>query len=343
MQQLIVDLPQRSYPIFIGQNILQAPLIAEYIPGKQVCIVSNQTVAPLYLDKIKTCLSNFDVKQLILPDGEQFKTLSTFERILNFLSENNFHRDSCLIALGGGVIGDIIGFAAACYQRGIAYLQIPTSLLAQVDASVGGKTAVNLADAKNAVGAFHQPAAVFIDSSTLATLAERDYRAGFAEVIKYALIADQQFFAWIEENQIALLSRDPSALEYMIHRCCEIKAEIVAKDERDQAERQLLNLGHTFGHAIESVSGYEILHGEAVAIGIVKAAQVSQKRSSLSENEVKRIIQLLTAFSLPTTTQIATEKLLKAMEKDKKIDAGHKRLILLKRIGQAYREETHNE
>jgi 3-dehydroquinate synthase len=295
MKTLTVDLGERSYPIHIGQHLLADPaLLAPHIHGRQVMVVSNETVAPLYLDRLLSLLADFDVTTTILPDGEQYKNLDTLNIIYTALLEHRMNRGCTLIALGGGVIGDITGFAAASYQRGVAFLQVPTTLLAQVDSSVGGKTGVNHALGKNMIGAFHQPGCVLIDTDTLDTLDDRQLAAGLAEVIKYGLIQDAGFFAWLEQNMSALKSRDKQALAWAIERSCAIKAEIVAADERESGKRALLNLGHTFGHAIETGTGYgNWLHGEAVAAGMVMAADLSARHGWLSQADVERSARLI--------------------------------------------------
>jgi len=282
METLNVELKERSYPIFIGTGILgQAELIRPYIHGRQVMIVTNETIAPLYLELCKAALNDFQVESVILPDGEQYKNLDTLNSIFDALLTHRFNRHATLIALGGGVIGDITGFAASAYQRGIPFIQIPTTLLAQVDSSVGGKTAVNHPLGKNMIGAFYQPQCVIADIKTLNTLEDRQLKSGIAEVIKYGLINDPEFFSWLETNMDKLLQRDHEALTYAIKRSCQDKADIVSMDETEQGVRALLNLGHTFGHAIETGMGYgQWLHGEGVAAGICMAAHLSALRSA---------------------------------------------------------------
>ena len=279
MKTLTVDLGDRSYPIQIGQGLLdEADLLTAHISGRQVMVVSNTTVAPLYLDRVLASLDGLETATVILPDGEQYKTLDTLNTIFTALLEQRFNRGCTLVALGGGVVGDITGFAAASYQRGVAFLQVPTTLLAQVDSSVGGKTGVNHPLGKNMIGAFHQPGCVVIDTDTLDTLDDRQLAAGLAEVIKYGLIYDADFFAWLEENVSAIMARNKMALARAIERSCTIKAEIVAADERESGMRALLNLGHTFGHAIETGTGYgNWLHGEAVATGMLMAVDLSAR------------------------------------------------------------------
>lgn len=339
MQTLTVDLGERSYPIHIGQGLLGDPaLLVPHIGGRQVLVVSNETVAPLYLDVVLGMLANHDVATVILPDGEQYKTLETLDTIYTALLKHRFNRGCTLLALGGGVVGDITGFAAASYQRGVAFVQVPTTLLAQVDSSVGGKTGVNHPLGKNMIGAFHQPRCVIIDTKTLDTLDDRQLAAGLAEVIKYGLIHDAGFFAWLEANIDALKARDKDALAHAIRRSCAIKAEIVAADERESGQRALLNLGHTFGHAIETGTGYgNWLHGEAVAAGMVMAADLSARHGWLERADVERTAALLRHAGLPVAppAEMSERQFLDLMAVDKKaVDSGL-RLILLKAIGTA--------
>jgi len=330
MKTLTVDLGSRSYPIHIGQQLLDnAELLTRHIRGRQVMLVSNDTVAPLYLENVRQQLSDFDTASVILPDGEQYKNLETLNTIFTALLEQRFNRDCTLLAVGGGVIGDITGFAAASYQRGVAFLQIPTTLLAQVDSSVGGKTGVNHPLGKNMIGAFHQPGCVVIDTDTLDTLDDRQLSAGLAEVIKYGLIRDAGFFDWLEANMAALMGRDKQALGYAIERSCSIKAEIVAADERESGQRALLNLGHTFGHAIETGTGYgNWLHGEAVATGMLMAADLSARHGWISADTVQRTEQLLRQAGLPTTApkEMDETRFMALMAVDKKVvDSGQQR------------------
>src|SRR4051812_20777010 len=270
------------------------------MPARDVLLVTNTTVGPLYAAKLRASLAPRRCIEVVLPDGEVHKTLANVSRMLDVLVTNRFARDACVVALGGGVVGDMAGFAAACYQRGIAFVQVPTTLLSQVDSSVGGKTGVNHPGGKNLIGAFHQPAAVFADTNTLNTLPDRELRAGLAEVIKYGLIVDGEFFDWLEANAQQLLDRQPAALVHAIKRSCEIKAEIVGRDEREQGERALLNLGHTFGHAIESATNYSSwLHGEAVGAGMLLAADMSARLGWVNGQDVARVERLLRRFSLP--------------------------------------------
>ena len=337
METITVSLGQRSYPIHIGSGLLSdARLLSDSITAKQLLVVSNETVAPLYMEQFIAALPGSPA-QLILPDGEQYKTIDTFCTIIDELIERRFHRDAALIALGGGVIGDVVGYAAASYQRGISFIQAPTTLLAQVDSSVGGKTAVNHPRAKNMIGAFYQPLAVFTDIGTLATLPARELSAGLAEVIKYGLITDLAFFEWLESEMDALRELDDAAMTSAIRRCCEIKAGIVADDELEHGNRALLNLGHTFGHGLEAIGDYgRWLHGEAVAIGTSMAARVSQHAGYISAADCERIDALLSRAGLPIRAgDIDVDALLAAMQLDKKAGKGGLRLILLDRLGAA--------
>ena len=336
---LSVDLGDRAYPIHIGPALIaDANLYRPHIASSRVMIVSNETVAPLYLAKVRAALAGLRVSEVILPDGEVYKDLATWSRIFDALLEQRFSRDCTLIALGGGVIGDMVGFAAACYQRGVAFIQVPTTLLAQVDSSVGGKTGVNHPAGKNMIGAFHQPRAVIADTETLDTLPDRELAAGLAEVVKYGLIRDPAFFDWLEQNVRSLLSRDPAALSEAVERSCRNKAQVVAADEREAGQRALLNLGHTFGHAIEAAAGYgNWLHGEAVAAGMVMAADLSRRMGWLDASAVARIRRLLQGFGLPVVppASIPTERWLELMSVDKKVLDGTLRLVLLREIGAA--------
>ena len=336
---LSVDLGERSYPIHIGQGQLdRAGLLTTHISGRQVMVVSNSTVAPLYLDRVMAALGDYETATVILPDGEQYKTLETLNTIYTALLEQRFNRGCTLVALGGGVVGDITGFAAASYQRGVAFLQVPTTLLAQVDSSVGGKTGVNHPLGKNMIGAFHQPGCVVIDTDTLDTLDDRQLAAGLAEVIKYGLIYDAEFFSWLEEHVPAIMSRDKAVLATAIERSCAIKAEIVALDERESGMRALLNLGHTFGHAIETGTGYgNWLHGEAVAAGMVMAADLSARHGWLDHSDVERTAAILKQANLPTAPPASMDQrqFMDLMAVDKKVIDGGLRLVLLKTIGKA--------
>ncbi len=336
---LTVELGRRSYPILIGDGVLSdSALLARHVPARDVLIVSNTTVAPLYLDALERALSPRRTVATLLPDGESYKTLDTVARILDVLVANRFGRDCVVIALGGGVVGDMAGFAAAVYQRGVGFVQVPTTLLAQVDSAVGGKTGVNHPGGKNLIGAFHQPTAVLADTATLATLPPRELRAGLAEVIKYGLIRDAGFFAWLESQTDALLAADRDALAHVILRSCQIKAEIVGRDELEHGERALLNFGHTFGHAIEAASGYgHWLHGEAVAAGMVMAARMSCESGLIDGAALARISALIERMELPTRVEgVSAETMLQGMRMDKKVLEGQIRLVLLRAIGEAF-------
>ncbi|MBS9443436.1 3-dehydroquinate synthase [Photorhabdus heterorhabditis] len=342
MEKIIVTLGERSYPITIAQGLFDDPsAFAPLEADQQVMLVTNQTLAPLYLAKVKATLQQAGVRvdEIILPDGEQYKSLSILDDVFSALLENNHGRDTTLIALGGGVIGDLTGFAAACYQRGVRFIQVPTTLLAQVDSSVGGKTAVNHPLGKNMIGAFYQPVSVMVDLNCLQTLPARELSSGLAEVIKYGIILDSEFFSWLEDNMDKLLALDNKAMAYCIRRCCELKAEVVAADEKELSGlRALLNLGHTFGHAIETEMGYGIwLHGEAVAAGMVMAAKTAQLAGNFSEQDTQRIIRLLRRANLPVhgPQNMPPETYLPHMMRDKKVIAGKLRLILPTAIGKA--------
>lgn len=339
MELLNVELGDRSYPIYIGRGLLQqAELLIPHIRGESALIVSNETVAPLYLKQVSAHLNEIRHAQTILPDGEIYKNLDELNRIFTDLLEQRHNRQTTLIALGGGVVGDMTGFAAASYQRGVNFVQIPTTLLAQVDSSVGGKTGVNHALGKNMIGAFHQPQCVIIDTDTLDTLEDRQLHAGLAEIIKYGLIIDAGFFTWLEDNLDALLARDKTALAYAIRRSCEIKAAVVAADEREKGQRALLNLGHTFGHAIETATGYgNWLHGEAVGCGMLLAAELSSRMGWLDAANVQRTRRLIERSHLPVKppADMSVDRFLELMAVDKKVLNGQLRLVLLKSIGEA--------
>jgi 3-dehydroquinate synthase len=337
MRTLTVDLGDRSYPIYIGASLISdAELYRRHIPSRQVMVVSNETVAPLYGEAVDRALAGFQVRHVVLPDGEEYKTLEVLNRIFDALLMERFDRRCTLVALGGGVVGDMTGFAAACYQRGVGFLQVPTTLLAQVDSSVGGKTGVNHPLGKNMIGAFHQPLCVIADTGTLATLPDRELSAGIAEVVKYGLIDDAAFFDWLEANMDRLTGRDPEALAYAIEQSCRDKAAVVAADERESGRRALLNLGHTFGHAIETGVGYgQWLHGEAVGAGMCMAADLSRRLGWLTEAEHHRIVALLERARLPTVPPkgIGPDRFLDLMAVDKKVQDGRLRLVLLRGIG----------
>ena len=339
MKELLVDLKDKSYPIYIGSGLLsQKELLLKHIKSKQILIVTNSTVSSFYLKDLIQGLEQFNVEVIELPDGEQYKNLGYINQIFDLLLEKKFSRNSTLIALGGGVVGDMGGFAAACYQRGIPFIQIPTTVLAQVDSSVGGKTGVNHALGKNMIGAFYQPQCVLVDMDVLDTLDDRQLVAGLAEVIKYGLIRDLSFFEWLEKNIDLLLARDKDALTCIIERSCINKAEVVAEDEFESGIRATLNLGHTFGHAIETGMGYgKYLHGEAVAIGIGYAADLSHRIGRLSSVDVDRIIALLKQAQLPVIPpkEMTPAQFIELMTVDKKNADGNIKLILLDAIGKA--------
>ena len=333
-----VGLGARSYPIHIGSDLLdRSDLVGPALAGNDVLVVSDENVAPLYLERFCATLVDRRIETLVLPAGEATKTLARFGEIMDRLTAAGFNRDATLIALGGGVIGDLAGFAAACYQRGIAYVQVPTTLLAQVDSSVGGKTAVNHPRGKNLIGAFHQPRTVLADVGCLETLTDREYRAGLAEVVKYGAGLDAVFFGWLEANAAALAARDPAVLVRTVRRCCELKAEVVAADEREAGRRALLNLGHTFGHAIENAQGYgEWLHGEAVAAGMAMAAELSVAMGRLDKAAAARLGELLEALGLPVAPPaVGADRLAALMRLDKKVAAGRIRFVLFDGLGRS--------
>lgn len=340
MQTLQVSLGARSYPIHIGEQLSVADLLLPHIAGQQVMLVSNTTVAPLYLAHYQDCLqaAGLNVAVCVLPDGECHKNLETLTLIYDALLSARFNRDCTVLALGGGVIGDMAGYAAASFQRGVDFIQVPTTLLSQVDSSVGGKTGVNHPLGKNMIGAFKQPKVVLADMAQLATLPDRELSAGLAEVVKYALLGDADFLQWLEQHMPQLVGRDPTVLAEAVYRCCAHKARIVAADEHERGERALLNLGHTFGHAIESHLGYgEWLHGEAVAVGMLMAADLSMRLSWLTPADVLRVKRLLLAAKLPVDVPdlMTSADFLRLMKLDKKVLAGQLRLILLKALGEA--------
>lgn len=339
MKTLYVELGERRYPIFIGSNLNPQELLEPYIHGKQVMIVSNDTVAPLYLDRYKAALENLGktVATCILPDGEKYKNIEHLNLIFDALLEAGFNRDCTVLALGGGVIGDMAGFASACFQRGVYFIQVPTTLLSQVDSSVGGKTGINHPLGKNMIGAFQQPQVVLADMSQLSTLPDRELSAGLAEVIKYALLGDEEFLVWLEANMEGLIARDEQLLAEAVYRSCAHKARIVANDEKEQGERALLNLGHTFGHAIESYLGYgEWLHGEAVATGMVMAADLSHRMSWISLEDLERTKKIISRAQLPIVCpKIPLDDFLAYMAHDKKVLNGQLRLVLLQQLGKA--------
>ncbi len=340
MHTLHVELGERSYPIYIGRDLLNDPqLLGAHLTGSQVVVVTNETVSPLYLDRLLAILGERAlVTEVILPDGEQFKNLETLNQIFDRMMHDRHNRSTTMIALGGGVVGDITGFAAACYQRGVNFIQVPTTLLSQVDSSVGGKTAVNHPLGKNMIGAFYQPQAVLIDINTLHTLSPREFAAGLAEVVKYGLICDLPFYRWLQEQTPRLLAREEAALAEAIERSCSSKAAVVATDEREGGLRAILNLGHTFGHAIETAQGYgKWLHGEAVAVGMLMAMDLSARRGWIEPAEVVAFRDLLRVINLPVAppADMTPGQYLDLMGRDKKVIDGRLRLVLLRGMGEA--------
>lgn len=346
MQQLVVEIPQRQYPIFVAEGLLAdtqklRELLLARIQGRQVAIITNKVVAPLYLDALLEALDGLQVDVMQMDDGEAEKNLQVYQQTMDFLLAARHNRSTCLIALGGGVVGDLCGFVAATFQRGVDFVQIPTTLLAQVDSSVGGKTAVNHPQGKNMIGAFHQPVAVLADTATLGTLPSREYAAGLAEVVKYGVIEDAAFFEFLEQHSDDLLAKDGAVLSQVILRCCAIKAEVVSADERESGRRAILNYGHTFGHGIEKLCGYgQWLHGEAVAIGMVMAARLSVAVAGLDESVVMRLTALLRRLGLPTALDQASRKvatieaMMDVMGLDKKVVDGRLRFIVASQLGQ---------
>jgi 3-dehydroquinate synthase len=340
MNTLQLDLGERSYPIHIGSQLLdQAGLYKKHIKGTFTAVVTNETVAPLYADRVVKTLEGIGqkVKLIVLSDGEAFKTWEVLQKIFDGLLENSADRKTTLVALGGGVIGDMTGFAAACYMRGIRFIQVPTTLLSQVDSSVGGKTGINHPLGKNMVGAFHQPQAVIADLDTLKTLPPEELAAGLAEVIKHGAIADYEFLSWIEKSQDALNNCDPVAMEFAVRRSCEIKSQVVAQDEKEGGIRAILNFGHTFGHAIEAGMGYgSWLHGQAVGCGMVMAADLSVRVGLLSNADASRLKKIIQALHLPTQPpKLGVDRFMELMSVDKKAEGGEVRYILLNGLGQA--------
>ncbi len=339
LSTLQVELGERSYPIYIGQGLINdGELFSRHIKSSQVLVVSNETVAPLYLEQVLGGLAGFQVEQVVLPDGEKYKNLEVLNRIFDQLLSKRFDRGCTLVALGGGVIGDMTGFAAACYQRGVDFIQAPTTLLSQVDSSVGGKTGVNHPLGKNMIGAFYQPNAVIIDIETLKTLPARELSAGLAEVIKHGIITDATYFSWLESHIQDLRTLDPVALAHAIEGSCRIKSRVVSADEKEAGQRALLNFGHTFGHAIETGMGYGVwLHGEAVGAGMCMAARMSRLLGWIGNEDEKRIVRLVKAAGLPVfpPPEISLERFRELMAVDKKVMAGQLRLVLLKGIGKA--------
>jgi 3-dehydroquinate synthase len=337
-QSIAVELGARAYTVQVGAGLLETADWPAHVPGRHALIVTDGHVAPLYLAKLQSSLPEKKVQVAILPPGEQEKTLARFGELMDALAALGASRDVTVIALGGGVVGDLAGFAAASWMRGVRFVQVPTTLLAMVDSSVGGKTAVDLPHGKNLVGAFHQPSSVIADTNTLSTLPDRELRAGLAEVVKYGAIVDADFFAWLEAHTDALLARDSASLEQAIAVSCRHKAGIVVRDETEQGERMLLNFGHSFGHAIETEQGYGgLLHGEAVAVGMVLAAKLSARLGRASAADAERLVGLLDRLGLPTTVpeNLSAAALLERMRLDKKAVSGALRLILWRGIGQA--------
>ena len=342
MYTVEVNLDERSYPIYIGENLLSADGLREWlvphIPGSQCLVLTNETVNALYGDVVREALGNFQVDSFTMQDGEEHKNLHSYTEALDYLMAKRHNRTTCVIALGGGVVGDLAGFVAATFQRGVKFIQVPTTLLAQVDSSVGGKTAVNHPAGKNMIGAFYQPQAVVIDTQVLSSLPQREFVAGIAEVVKYGVIDDAEFFAWLEQNSAAIVAKSPTALGHIIARSCEVKAKIVALDEREGGIRAILNFGHTFGHAIENLAGYgQWLHGEAVSIGMVMAADFSRQLGLLDEDSQSRIVTLLDQLNLPVSLpeDVDIDDMLSAMGMDKKVDDGKLRFIVCEGLGSA--------
>ena len=340
MRELTVHTPSHSYPIIIGRHLLDqaADLLKPYLKHSAV-VITNDTVASLYLDKLNQQLDQLGIQHfsIVLPDGEAYKDWQSLNHIFDRLMEQRAERKTTLLALGGGVIGDMVGFAAACYQRGVPFVQIPTTLLSQVDSSVGGKTAINHPLGKNMIGAFYQPQIVLADLSSLSTLPPREFSAGMAEVIKYGLLGDADFIGWLEDNMSALMSQEETVLAQAVEHCCRMKAEIVASDEKEQGIRAWLNLGHTFGHAIEAEMGYGVwLHGEAVAAGIVLACRLSEQLGQISAADTERVIRLLQQANLPTEPpRFAFDRWLEHMQHDKKVSSGVMQFVTLERLGRA--------
>jgi 3-dehydroquinate synthase len=340
MHTLHVDLGERAYPVYIGRDLLSDPaLLAQHVSGSQVVIVSNEVVAPLYVDRVRAGLGKRQlITEVVLPDGEQYKSMDTLSMVFDRVMADKHSRNTTFVAVGGGVVGDVTGFAAACYQRGVNFIQVPTTLLAQVDSSVGGKTGVNHPLGKNMIGAFYQPRAVLIDIDTLQTLPARELSAGLAEVVKYGLISDEPFYRWLQEHMPRLLAREEAALAEAIERSCANKAAVVAADEREGGLRAILNLGHTFGHAIETGQGYGAwLHGEAVASGMLLAAELSARRGWIAPSEVDDFRELLLGMHLPVhiPNDMSADTFLALMAHDKKAVDGRLRLVLLKAVGEA--------
>jgi len=337
MKKIIVKLDKRSYPIFIGKNILLDRSLFDNVNKKNLVLITNKKIEKLHISKIKNTL--LKKNKIIISDGEKYKNQDSITKIYNYLLKNKYSRDSCIVAFGGGVIGDMAGFAAATYQRGINFIQVPTTLLSMVDSSVGGKTGINHPLGKNMIGSFHQPIAVIIDTEILKTLSKRQFNAGMSEVIKYGIIKDKKFFNWIAKNTDKIKAQDSDSIIKIVKRSCEIKAEIVALDEKEKNIRALLNLGHTFGHAIENYLGYgKWLHGEAVACGFLIACSVAIQKNTMGISEYNKIKSLLKAFSLPTKLpkNINIERLFEIMSLDKKVKNNKMVYVIPNNIGKAY-------
>ncbi|WP_421841045.1 3-dehydroquinate synthase [Marinobacter algicola] len=338
LRELTVELGDRSYPIVIGQGLLGSYDLSSFVSGSQVMIVTNETVAPLYLESARACFPGKQVDTVVLPDGEKYKDWQTLNRIFDGLLEKRHSRKTTLVALGGGVVGDMTGFAAASYQRGVSFIQIPTTMLSQVDSSVGGKTGINHPLGKNMIGAFHQPEVVLIDTDSLRSLSPREVSAGLAEIIKYGLIRDTDFLAWLEQEITSLIDLETAALVEAIYRSCACKADVVAKDEREGGLRAILNLGHTFGHAIETFAGYgNWLHGEAVGTGMMMAADLSLRQGMITEEDRARVVSIIERAKLPGLAPVgmSPDDFLRLMAVDKKNVDGSLRLVLLRRLGDA--------
>lgn len=338
MRTLSLDIPGKQYPIIIDQQDFHIAEIRDRLKASKIMLVSDDHVAPLYLEPVRAEFSDYEVHECVIGAGENHKNTDSWQSILNALAENGFTRQDALVAVGGGIVCDITGFAAASWMRGVNFVQIPTSLLAQIDASVGGKTGVNHSAGKNLIGAFHQPQAVLINIATLQTLPPREFNAGIGEAIKYAGINQPEFYHWLHDNRLAIKQQDQDAMQHLIAECCRFKAEIVRDDEKEQGVRALLNLGHTFGHAIENVSDYHYLHGEAVAMGLVMAADLSVRLDHAQSGLKEQFIELIEAFELPYVlpNEYTTEQLLQAMRLDKKVQSGQHRLILMRGMGEAF-------
>ncbi len=338
MQTLSLDIPGKQYPIIIDRQSFNAAEIKSRLKARKIMLVSDENVAPLYFQPLSAEFSDYEVHDCVIGVGEKHKNTNSWQMILDALAKNGFNRSDALVAVGGGIVCDITGFAAASWMRGVDFVQVPTSLLAQIDASVGGKTGVNHAAGKNLIGAFHQPRAVLINIATLQTLPPREFNAGIGEAIKYAGINQPAFYTWLQDNRLAIKQQDQAAMQHLIAACCRFKAEIVRDDEKEQGVRALLNLGHTFGHAIENVSDYHYLHGEAVALGLVMAADLSVRLGHAQAGLKEQFIELIECFDLPAAlpAKYTTEELLQAMRLDKKVQSGQHRLILMRGMGDAF-------